>query len=359
MALEGCLEDLGIRDILQILSLSKKSGTLSLKCQNGSGVVYFSDGQVVRATSNIFPETLGQLLRQGNVVTEDVIVQALKSQKSTIPHRPLGQILVEDYMVSSAAIEKIVAAQIEKIIFSFFSCNKGSFSFQLGEMEGFGSAQLNPLDFMLEQGLSPQRLVVKGLKVIESGPEKKIDQELIERELAERETQQTQSGLERLRGMLAELEHYELGGGIILLILRYASEIMGRAIIFDVRGSHLVGVGQFGLADSSLCADSIVRKMQFHIDSGSLFAQVIQEKVAVRSALKNTAAEESLKEFLNGEPEEVFLGPLVSDGKVVALLYGDSGPGNQVMQDANAFEVFLSQAGLAMEQTLRGAGKDL
>ncbi|MDX2481668.1 MAG: DUF4388 domain-containing protein [Desulfuromusa sp.] len=356
MALEGYLEDLGIRDILQILSLSKKSGTLTLKGRQGEGLVCFMDGQVVRASSSLFPETLGQLLRRNKIVSEAQVIEALRCQQNLNTHQPLGKILIDRFRISSTAIEQVVAAQIEKIIFGFFSWTEGCFSFRLEEMKSFGSALLNPLDFMLERGLSSQRLVVKGSKITELGREDKIDDELIERELVELENQQSQHGLALLRGMLAELEHPELGGGIILLILRYASEIMNRAIVFDVRGNQLVGLGQFGLADLSVAADTIVRNMRLHVDSGSLFAQVLKGKVAVCAALKNSAAEESLKEFLGGVAEEVFLGPLVSDGKVVALLCGDNFPSSQPICAANAFEVFLSQAGLAMEQALRGTG---
>ena len=128
-------------------------------------------------------------MRRGKVVTEDLVDEALKCQRNEDPHRPLGQILVDKFNVSSIEIEKIVAAQIEHIIFSFSHGQTGSFTFQLGEMQSFGSAQLNPLDFMLERGLSPQRLVVKGQKTIESGDSNKIDNELIERELDERKTQ--------------------------------------------------------------------------------------------------------------------------------------------------------------------------
>jgi hypothetical protein len=356
MALEGYLEDLGIRDILQILSLSKKSGTLKLNCQDGEGLIYFLEGQVVRASSNIFPETLGQLLRHNKIVTENQVNEALEYQRTLSLHQPLGQILVDKFHVSSLEIEKIVAAQIEKIIFSFFSCTEGRFSFQLGEMKSFGSTQLNPLDFMLEKGLSPQLLAVKGQKIIELGQHAaEIDNQLIERELIDRKKQQSQQGLDLLRGMLAELEHSDLGGGIILLILRYASEIMNRAIIFDVRGAQLVGLGQFGLNELSCSADELVRKMHLHVDAGSLFAQVLKEKSPVRSSLKNSHAEAVLREFLNGVPDEVFLGPLVSDGKVVALLYGDNGTTGQPISSAGAFEVFLSQAGIAMEQALSGS----
>ena len=354
MALEGYLEDLGIRDILQILSLSKKSGILTLTGVSGDGVVCFLDGQVIRASSSAFPETLGQLLRKKNIVTEEQVGEALKRQEDLDSHQPLGQILIDIFQIPPVEIEKVVAAQIEKIVFSFFSWTEGHFSFQLEEMKTFGSALLNPLDFMLEQGLSAQRLVVKGKKIVELGHGDELDDEMIERELDEMQSQQSQYGLDLLRGMLAELEHPELGGGIILLILRYASEIMDRAIVFDVRGNQLVGVGQFGLNDLNTAADEIIRKMRLPVEPESLFSQVIKDKVAIRSALGSSAAEERLKEFLNGTPDKVFLGPLVSDGKVVAILYGDSLPDNRSLPAVNAFEVFLSKAGLAMEQALHG-----
>ncbi len=156
-----------------------------------------------------------------------------------------------------------------------------------------------------------------------------------------------------MRGMLAELEYASIGGGIILLILRYASEIMNRAIVFDVRGRQLVGLGQFGLSGLSLAADEIVRKMRLNIEPGSLFAKVMQQKTAIRSPLSETSAERALAEILGGSSKEVFLGPLVSDGKVVAILYGDNYPDNKPIRSANSFEIFLSQAGLAMEQALQ------
>lgn len=353
MALEGCLEDLGIRDILQIVSLSKKSGTLLLKQRQGEGVISFLNGQVIRASSTFFPETLGQLLRQRNLVTKEQVVAALKYQQQLEKHQPLGQILIEKCKLSSDDIEQVVAAQIEKIVFSFFSWDRGDFCFELGEPEAFGSALLNPIDFMLEKGLSSQRLVVKGKKIVESG-DAAVDNESIERELAELETHQNQQGLDLLRGMLAELEHPEYGGGIILLILRYASEIMNRAIVFDVRGNQLVGLGQFGLTGLSVAADEIVRKMRLQIEPDSSFSRVLKEKIVARCSLGDSQAEKELQSFLGGTPDEVFIGPLVSDGDVVALLYGDNFPDSRPIEAANAFEIFLSQAGLAMEQALRG-----
>ncbi|MCW8893822.1 MAG: hypothetical protein OQL18_10975 [Deltaproteobacteria bacterium] len=253
--------------------------------------------------------------------------------------------------MSKTVIEETVAEQIETIVLSFFSWKLGSFSFCLEELQTFGSALLNPLDFMLENGLNPQRLAIKGQKIVDQ--DSRVDDASIERELETLKARQDQQGIGLLRGMLAELEHPEFGGGIILLILRYASEIMGRAIVFDVRGKQLVGLGQFGLETVHGSADDLIRKMRLEVESGSLFAQVLEGKNALRSPLKNTASEQYLQSFLAGVPDEVFLAPLLNDGHVVALLYGDHYLKSQAQRSLEAFEVFLSQAGLAMEQALQ------
>lgn len=352
MSLEGYLEDLSVCDILQILSLSKKTGTLVLKSQCDEGSISFSDGHVIRAFSSCFPEGLGQLLRHEDIVTEEQVESALIHQKTLSDHQPLGQILVEMFKVPTELIEQAVQSQIEKIVFSFFSWKEGSFTFRMEKLQSFGSALVNPLDFMLMKGLSPQRLAIKGQKIFDQGSVG-VDEQLIDQELLALRTRQQQQGIDLLRGMLAELEHPEFCGGIILLILRYASEIMERAIIFDVRGQRLVGLGQFGLSRTNVSADDLVRKMRLLVDRGSLFDRVMVEKNAIRGQLGNTESETFLRTFLGDVQQDVFIAPLINDGDVVALLYGDSLLSGRVERSLEAFEVFLSQAGLALEQALQ------
>ena len=354
MGLEGYLEDLGISEILQIVSLSKKSGTLSLANDQEAGSITFLEGQVVRATSSRESESLGQLLKRHQLVTGQQIEAALKKQQSLKDHQPLGAILSSTCQIQPEAIERVVKQQIEKIVFNFFAWSKGTFTFRLGAPESFGSTSVNPFDFMLEKGISSQRLVVKGQHLAKKPDEvDSADDTKIEKEIAQLENRLDGQDLTLLRGMLAELENPYIGGGIIMLILRYASEIMNRAIIFDVRGRQLVGLGQFGLSSFSSAADKIVRKLRLNVEADSLFARVLQEKSATCSSLSGSFTERTLIEILGGTPDEVFLGPLISDGKVVAMLYGDNYPDNSPIEAASAFEVFLSQAGLAMEQALQ------
>ncbi|WP_020675810.1 response regulator [Geopsychrobacter electrodiphilus] len=160
-------------------------------------------------------------------------------------------------------------------------------------------------------------------------------------------------GLHLLKGMLQELVNPLLCGGVILLILRFASELLNRAVIFDVKGNELIGIGQFGLDETTKNADRMVRSLRLTIDSDSLFGRVLNQKCAFRGRLGQSASEIKLRNQLGGVvAPEVFVGPLVSGGKVVAVLYGDNLPELRSVGDIEAFEIFLSQAGMAMEKVL-------
>ena len=351
MGLEGYL----VAEILQIVSLSKKSGTLFLTDDAEAGSITFLHGQVVRATSSQYSQTLGQLLKKHQLVTDEQIDAALAYQAQLEVHQPFGTILSKTCGLDEEKIETVVGRQIETIVSSFFSWRKGTFTFQLGKPQTFGSATLNPFDFMLAQGISPQRLVAKRQNSLGSD-EPTADNRDLAAEFQELEDRPNDQDLQLLRGMLAELENPYIGGGIIMLILRYASEIMNRAIIFDVRDRQLVGLGQFGLTGHSSSADEIVRKLRLRAESGSVFCQVITDKCSVISALGQKNSEKTLIGLLGGTPEKIFLAPLISDGKVVAMLYGDNYPDNRPYRSTRAFELFLSKAGMVMEHALQESG---
>lgn len=541
MGLVGNLEDLGLGDILQIVSLSKKSGVLLLTSGKREGTIIFIDGQVVRAVSSQFKANLGDILLKHKLLDQKILEQALAEQNKN-GHRPLGPLLVEKYGIAQEKIEAIIKAQIERIVYSFFGWKEGTFSFQLDEPEAIGPARLDPLDFMLEQGLSPQWLAVEGRRLVsegrliasekddepsngsaekadpsmemkapatieagplfiidDDGPTRSVLEKAFERAGFEVETFALTSelikacsdrvkqgqrpallidlimprldghgilgglevmeivaekfadlpmmlmtdhpnaeaekkakelggvavlrkpkkieireergvealkslllevdrriapagrmrgdagvyhigkdlvdefdggprsidslpegspGLYLLKGMLQELANPLLGGGVVLLTLRFASELMNRAVIFHINGNEIVGLGQFGLDAMTENADRMVRKLRLKVDAESLFTQVLEHKTATKGKLGPCESDRKLQAQLGGqEPSEVFIGPLVSDGKVVAIIYGDNLPESKEIGNVEAFEVFLSQAGMAMEKVLLERGK--
>lgn len=545
MGLVGNLEDLGLGDILQIVSLSKKSGVLTLESGGQNGAIMFLEGQVVRATSSQFKEHLGDVLLKYRLLAKPDLEQALEIQAGLNQHQPLGSILSQRFGVPREKIEAAIKAKIERIVYSFFAWTDGVFSFHLEEPESFGPARLDPLDFMLEQGLSPQWLALEGRRLASEGrilpdwpgedradlfeegpvsfaiptvtekaipatdseplldagllliidddsptcnamskaftlagyevetylrtaefleacdrcvsnglkpallidlimprldghgilgglevmelvrqkypqlplllmtdhpsaeaeekardqgalavlqksrkedvhepvgieilkglvvsvssllprqkpdeidPKYRLGEELLDLSPEEKARQRSaveSPGLYLLKGMLQELASPLLGGGIILLTLRFASELMNRAVIFDVRDDYLVGLGQFGLDSETEHADEMVRKMRLQVTADSILNQVLTRKVAMKTRLSNDPTDIQLQEQLGGgEASEIFLGPLVSEGKVVAILYGDNLPDKKSIGDVEAFEVFISQAGMAMEKVL-------
>jgi DNA-binding NarL/FixJ family response regulator len=553
MSLVGNLEDLGLGEILQIVSLSRKSGVLELNSHDRSGKVIFRAGQVIRATATTFPENLGDLLLRSGMIDIDTLKQALVVQQEKSDGRRIGDILCDEFGIDRDAIDKLVREQIERVVYSFFGWNEGAFAFELGEPEELAATSLNPLQFMLDSGLNPQWLAMEGSRLIDEKRHRGDDFEErgeslvdVERLLAEvrgdaqqpapvtvavksvppalttdgqrsfllvdddpltveqivmlmqkrravvrafttgaqfleavsqadpatttlvvdlimprkdgsgvlgglelleevrknhpdfavlvmsdhpsteaeesirrfgvpallpkpsrsevtegtgrvalaelvdalfsltgqkgapvtRDKQlfnigvelyqemgeasgltphqsRQSPGLHLLRGMLEELNNPSLGGGIILLILRFASELMNRAVIFLVKEKEIVGLGQFGIELQGESADVKVRNTRIPTREDSLFSEALTGMAPVRMTPGSRKWDDHLfSQFGGRKPQEIFLGPLISEGRVVAILYGDNLPEQKPVGDTEALEIFLSQAGMAMEKAL-------
>jgi CheY-like chemotaxis protein len=553
MSLVGNLEDLGLAEIMQIVSLSRKSGILTLHSQRREGRIAFRQGDVIRATSPLYRSSLGDVLVRKGLVDLPTLRHALSIQEEEGFKERLATILANRFNIPLETIEQVVRERTETIVYSFFNWTEGSFGFELQDnVEFLDSIEMDPMQFTMDQGLSPQFLAMEGTRLIDEKrhrgedfdegnelspetppPEENVDiafnllelpgthapsrsaaeteerpvlvvvddnattrealvhslqgsgydvypfagsegsllklgalhldgrrplalidlimpkmdgtgmlggvelLELIKNTFpdipalamadchnseAERKVRQLRfplimkprkndisdsallkifvsrllseldqvksgggtfescenvnlgdelrlemgeepapspapvvqsAGISLLRGMLEELNNPALGGGIILLVLRFASEFMNRAVIFIVRQEEIVGLGQFGINDNYGSADSIVRNMKIPRGENSLFIRVIEAQTSVKIAPDDGVWTRYLLGKLGDcVPTELFVGPIVSEGKVVALLYGDNLPGDKPIGDTEALEIFLSQAGLAMEKAI-------
>jgi len=545
MSLVGNLADLGLGEILQIVSLSRKSGVLTLQSRGRQGVVVFRFGQVIRATSSTIKYYLGEELLKRKVVDQECLNKALQAQQAGAYRERLGTILIQKFSIPVEKIESVVREQIERVVYSFFSWDEGNFEFELqDDVETIDDSKIDPLQFMLEQGLNPQFLAMEGSRIIDEKRHRgdSLDDEYLPPqpepaagELAEppqvmpdrlSETPESSAceivivednqavrdflsdlltgsgnsvftfarsedalitidtlfregrrpfvlldlimprmdgsgilgglellelinsnfpelsvlvmsdyrnsdaerrireagaefvlkprlselsrpdasrlfaakiagaldraargtkeenpatdvnlgdelrlelgdigdqhsstvvpstGISKLRGMLEELNDPALGGGVTLLLLRFASEFVGRSVIFLVKQTHIVGIGQFGLEPGDSSADKAVRSLKIPVDEESLFTPVFEERVSLKTAPGRGAWNDYLFGKIGGTPSEVFLGPLISEGEVVAILYGDNLPDGKPLGDTDSLEIFLSQAGVAMEKAL-------
>ncbi len=385
MSLVGNLEDLGLGEILQIISLSCKSGTLRLSSRGREGAIVFRAGQVIQATSSTLQENFGEILIRKGTLDLETLRAALAQQKHEGCRERLGSILVRSFGFQASLMEELAKEQVERVLYTLFAWAEGTFEFELQDSVALtGTTIMDPLQFMLEKGLNPRMLMREG------GAEQREEDFPLERELqqdtnvsggpgesraeptghinlgaelllemGEEFTDPGKAGsdpharMTLLRGMLEELHNPDLGCGITLLVLRFASEFVGRAVIFMVMGNEIVGLGQFGLDDREGSADERVRSLRIPRGEPSLFSGVIEAKhPAVVRPEANEWNQYLFGRLGAGTPHEVFLGPIVSGGEVVAVLYGDNQTERRPITGTEALEIFLSQAGVAMEKAL-------
>src|SRR5512143_3475732 len=166
MSLVGRLEDLALPDIFQIISLSKKTGTLIVRSRKGTGVVVFKNGQVIQAASDSIRDSLGNILVSQGMLDEAVLSRAVALQKRR-PDTPLGMILVEMGAVAAQTLETVVRKQIEEIIYDLLAWEEGFFNFELGEIAPKNKIEIDTQAFLLKSGISAEYLLIEGTRILD------------------------------------------------------------------------------------------------------------------------------------------------------------------------------------------------
>ena len=164
---------------------------------------------------------------------------------------------------------------------------------------------------------------------------------------------QPSGGLSLLRGMLEELNNPDLQGDVLLLVLRFASEFVNRAIVFTIQDRVISGFGQCGISGGTISGDDRVRAIHFPQESVSMFDEPLRTGQPLTFSPIPTPVESHLFEQLGGGiPAEVFVGPLISRSKVIGFLYGDNLPSKKPIGDVEPLVIFLAQAGISIEKSL-------
>lgn len=133
MAIEGPLRELGIQDVLQLLDLARKTGTLTIRSErfNDEVTINFDQGQIVKVTRRLSRSPLGQLLLRSGKLTERELERALALQRED-PSQSLGRILLELGSVSEAELRRHLVFQLEESVYELMDWDEGHFRFEEG-----------------------------------------------------------------------------------------------------------------------------------------------------------------------------------------------------------------------------------
>jgi CheY-like chemotaxis protein len=161
--------------------------------------------------------------------------------------------------------------------------------------------------------------------------------------------------LSLLRGLIGEM-HGEEETEIPLLVLRLAGEYFERGVLFSVRDGEACGIGAFGGEPSDVRGtglDARIRGVVLPLARGSILLRAAQERTSFVGPIPRTRPNEALLERLGRPaPAEAALLPLLSGRQVFGILYGDNLRSGRPIGDLKGLEIFLSQAGIALENAL-------
>jgi hypothetical protein len=132
MGIVGNLKTMQLEELLQWLSLSKKTGTLEINHDVLSKKIYFREGLIVSSSSNRPEEYLGHFLVSHGLITDAALAEAVEQQKQT--HILLGKILVTKGALTENSLHQMLRLKTEESIYDVFSWEEGDFRFHDDEL---------------------------------------------------------------------------------------------------------------------------------------------------------------------------------------------------------------------------------
>lgn len=162
MALEGTLHDFALPDILQLISIQKKTGLLTLRGPDDTVILGFDGGALVSAESQArrIDTRLGTLLVKTRSLSPESLARALEIQGQTLQR--LGFILLKHGFCDAEQLRAGLDAQVRKIAYGLFRWADGDYVFD----------QLDQIDYDREyvRPIQVESLLMEGARMLDEWP---------------------------------------------------------------------------------------------------------------------------------------------------------------------------------------------
>jgi Domain of unknown function (DUF4388) len=158
MSLVGSLEDLGLGDILQIVSLSRKSGMLMLRSESGDGRIVLRNGLVQGAAIKGEPEDLRSLLLAEGCVDAPGFDRARSLAGSE--SLALDEALQRACGIAPERLTSLRRQHVERSVMRMFGWRSGEFSFEIGD-----ELSAEDRELLLPSGLNTQYLAMEATRL--------------------------------------------------------------------------------------------------------------------------------------------------------------------------------------------------
>jgi hypothetical protein len=162
VALEGTLHDFALPDILQLISLQKKTGLLTLRGPDDTVILGFDGGALVSAESQArrLDTRLGTLLVKTRSLAPDALAKALEIQGQTLQR--LGFILLKNGFCDADQLRAGLDAQVRKIAYGLFRWTDGDYVFDPQDAIDYDREYVRPIQV--------ESLLMEGARMVDEWP---------------------------------------------------------------------------------------------------------------------------------------------------------------------------------------------
>lgn len=129
MALKGNLRDFSTTQLLNLINLARKTGTLTIENSNGASRMSFREGKLIYASMDQRSGSLVSILQRAGKLSPE---QSRRIQENTAKStdKELGLWLINAGLVSQNDIIQSVRQHILDIVYRLFTWNEGLFRFE-------------------------------------------------------------------------------------------------------------------------------------------------------------------------------------------------------------------------------------
>jgi len=348
MSFGGRLETLDLSALLQTLSVGAASGRLTLTRLERHAVLVLRGGRVVYVTGGSTVETLaGRLLRQ-KLVEEKQLMAALERQHDGSSLRRLGDVLVEMGVLAEGTLNMVVRQRMQELVSELLAWRTGYFRFEPVKEGGERDVEVDLGDFVLFTGLPPQELLMRAVTALDHGGLAQLPPPASD----------TQPPIAPNASPLAAAAASPTGsyaadytGEAVLSLLRFASQVLARAVVFAVEGEHARGIGEYGLKGRGPA--EALREARLPLREPSVLKAAVERRRTYAGPLEPTRVNLDLALRLGGEKvREAVAVPLVVEGEVRYVLYADNAPIGRPIGPLDTLESAAARAARIIEKTI-------
>jgi len=133
MALKGNLKDFGVAQLLNLIHIARKTGTLTVRSDSMAATLYFREGKLLGAYQEGKDYGLLSLMQRAGKITPQQ-AEAARSRAEMSTDKELGLLLLHSGHVTQKDILQVVRASTLETVYSIFTLSDGQFQFDAARM---------------------------------------------------------------------------------------------------------------------------------------------------------------------------------------------------------------------------------